>query len=49
MFGGEDRARTCDSLLAKQVLFQLSYRPKDDTEIEIRQPLRSGPTTMCIS
>ena len=25
--GGGDRARTCDLLLAKQVLFQLSYAP----------------------
>lgn len=23
--------------------------PQDDTEIKVRQPLRSGPTTMCIS
>lgn len=28
MFGGEDRARTCDFLLAKQVLYHLSYHPK---------------------
>ena len=26
--GGDDRHRTCDSLLAKQVLFQLSYIPE---------------------
>ena len=28
VFGGGDRDRTCDSLLAKQGLFQLSYTPK---------------------
>jgi hypothetical protein len=27
MFGGRDRVRTCDPLLAKQVLSQLSYTP----------------------
>jgi hypothetical protein len=27
--GGGDRARTCDSLLAKQVLYQLSYTPEN--------------------
>jgi hypothetical protein len=26
-FGGRDRVRTCDPLLAKQVLSQLSYTP----------------------
>ena len=26
--GGRDRVRTCDPLLAKQVLSQLSYTPK---------------------
>ena len=28
--GGDDRHRTCDSLLAKQVLFQLSYIPETE-------------------
>ena len=27
--GGRDRVRTCDPLLAKQVLSQLSYTPND--------------------
>ncbi len=27
VFGGRDRVRTCDPLLAKQVLSQLSYTP----------------------
>ena len=26
-YGGRDRVRTCDPLLAKQVLSQLSYTP----------------------
>jgi hypothetical protein len=32
-FGGRDRARTCDPLLAKQVLSQLSYTPTAGTAI----------------
>jgi hypothetical protein len=27
-FGGDDRSRTCDILLAKQALYQLSYIPE---------------------
>ena len=27
MFGGNNRARTCDPLLVRQMLFQLSYAP----------------------
>ena len=28
-FGGDERTRTADPLLAKQVLYQLSYNPKE--------------------
>jgi hypothetical protein len=34
-FGGAERTRTADFLLAKQVLYQLSYRPGDaDNAVE---------------
>jgi hypothetical protein len=29
-YGGRDRVRTCDPLLAKQVLSQLSYTPTEE-------------------
>ena len=35
-FGGRDRVRTCDPLLAKQVLSQLSYTPTTRTTIDFR-------------
>ena len=33
IFGGRDRVRTCDPLLAKQVLSQLSYTPTVASDI----------------
>ena len=35
-FGGRDRVRTCDPLLAKQVLSQLSYTPTVGTTTDFR-------------
>ena len=29
LFGGNNRARTCDPLLVRQMLSQLSYAPKN--------------------
>ena len=34
MVGGRDRFRTCDPLLAKQVLSQLSYTPTAETTFD---------------
>ena len=34
MYGGRDRVRTCDPLLAKQVLSQLSYTPIETGSFE---------------
>ena len=34
--GGRDRVRTCDPLLAKQVLSQLSYTPTAGTVIDFK-------------
>ena len=34
--GGRDRVRTCDPLLAKQVLSQLSYTPTVKTCIDVK-------------
>ena len=36
MIGGRDRVRTCDPLLAKQVLSQLSYTPTAGTAIDVK-------------
>jgi hypothetical protein len=33
---GAERTRTADPLLAKQVLYQLSYRPGDDAENAVK-------------
>jgi hypothetical protein len=35
-FGGRDRVRTCDPLLAKQVLSQLSYTPTAATSLDFK-------------
>jgi hypothetical protein len=35
-YGGRDRVRTCDPLLAKQVLSQLSYTPTAATSINVK-------------
>jgi hypothetical protein len=34
--GGRDRVRTCDPLLAKQVLSQLSYTPTAGSAIDVK-------------
>ena len=59
IFGGNNRARTCDPLLVRQVLSQLSYAPKsgsnrrkDDTPKRLSQaplskPLDYNITTWC--
>ena len=42
-FGGDDRTRTDDPLLAKQVLYQLSYVPVTDLDsTEEREPIRAN-------
>jgi hypothetical protein len=48
-FGGRDRVRTCDPLLAKQVLSQLSYTPKPTlffilNQLRILAPLETAQT-----
>lgn len=41
-YGGDDRNRTCDPLLARQVLSQLSYIPKDLVAEAGFEPATSG-------
>jgi hypothetical protein len=48
--GGRDRVRTCDPLLAKQVLSQLSYTPTAGASIDIKvfaPILKLGKITFC--
>jgi hypothetical protein len=49
-FGGRDRVRTCDPLLAKQVLSQLSYTPTVGTTLDSKAfatVSKLGNTTFC--
>ena len=47
MHGGDERARTADPLLAKQVLSQLSYIPGMRFELDRNQPLATH--ARCVS
>ncbi len=42
---GADRTRTDDFLLAKQVLYQLSYRPGEMQETRSKTPARAACTS----
>jgi hypothetical protein len=42
--GGRDRVRTCDPLLAKQVLSQLSYTPTAATSLDFKAFCRLAET-----
>ena len=41
---GDNRTRTCDSLLVRQVLYQLSYTPERESGLF---PARPFPVTVC--
>jgi hypothetical protein len=44
---GAERTRTADFLLAKQVLYQLSYRPSENLSLRAETPSSEAESSRC--